>query len=108
MPFEAMLFHDVNTDNGVTGGRRVDGENFAFEAAKIVNPGRDDELLVDTLAAAEKNHKVVFLRIFALAFGPGNDVVGVVEYEIVIAFDQIAQERRRIGDRIDLDPNVFL
>ena len=74
----------------------------------IVDSRRDDELLVDSLAAAEKNDEIVFLRIFALAFGPGDDVVGVVKNQIVSAADQIAQQGRRVGHRVDFGSNVLL
>ena len=31
VPLEAVLFQDVNTDDGIARCRRVDGEDFAFE-----------------------------------------------------------------------------
>jgi hypothetical protein len=73
-----VLFHDVHADDGITGGRRVDRENLALEIAVIMDTGGDNQLLVDFLAAAEKNDEVVFLRVFSLTFGPGDDVVGIV------------------------------
>ena len=44
----------------------------------------------------------------ALAFGPSDNVVGVVEDQVVVALDQIAQQGRRVGDRVYLDHYVFL
>jgi len=90
IPFQAVLFQNVNTDNGIAGGRRIHGEDFAFEAGIVVDPRRDDQFLIDALAAAEEDDEIVFLRILALALGPGDHVVGVVEDKVVRAADQIA------------------
>ena len=103
-----MLFHDVNADDGVTGRRRIDGEHFALEIFIVSDSRRHHEFLIDALAAAQKDDEIIFLRVFALAFRPGNDVIRVIENEIVFAADQIAQKRRRVGDRIDLDAQILL
>ncbi len=80
LPFQTVLFQYRHGDHGVTGGDRIGCQNFAFEILIVVDARRDDEFLVDALTAAEKNHEIVFLRIFALALGPGDDVVGVIQY----------------------------
>ena len=81
---------------------------FPFEIAVVVDPWGHDQLLVNAAASSKKNYKIIFLGIFSLPLGPGDDVVGVVEDEIVFAADEIAQQRRGVGDDIDLNPDIFL
>ena len=108
LPLEAMLFQDSHGNNRVAGGDRVGRQKLSFEVSIVIDPGGDNELLIDALAAAEKNNEIVFLRVFALAFRPGNDIVRIVEDEIVVAADQITQQGRRIGDGTDFHAKVFL
>ena len=81
---QTVLFENVDADDGVAGGGRVHGKDFPFEIGVVIDPWGHDQLLVDAAASSQEDYEVIFLGIFSLPFGPGDDVIGVVEDDVRI------------------------
>src|SRR5262249_5035900 len=104
---QTVLFENIDADDGIAGGGRIYGKDLSLEISVVIDARGHDQLLVDAAAPSQKNDEVIFLRIFALSFGPGDDVVGIVEDEVVFAADEVAQQSRGVGNGIDLNADFF-
>src|SRR4029077_17062627 len=100
---QTVLFENADADNGASGGGRVHRKDFPLEIAVVINAGSHNEFLVHSPAPSQENYEIILLRVFPLTFLPGDDVVGIIQDEIVLAADEIAQESRGVGDEVGLN-----